>query len=505
MKRFMTKKYFSCLLLCFSVLFVAAQSTMYVQLKGGELKEYPLEKIDSLSFRRPAKIAEPLVTDIDKNEYHTVTIGNQVWMVENLKTTHFRNGDLISTTSSSSTDVSGETEPTYQWSYEGNEAEVNHFGRYYTWYAVTDTRQLAPEGWHVSTYSDMNTLTSYLVQYDHYLYGTIDGPYLSNWLASPNDWASSTEVNLPGNYSQTNNAFGFNAIPAGYRTQNGVFLNQHLFAMWWLNTPINQYYANYSQLSYYYSSMAGRVELIRSGMPVRCVKNVESSTLPEVATYFTDLKPFSVCVYCNVTSSGGGTLKEIGYCWSTEADPTIESKKVLMRGIDVGYITDTLKNLPNNKTFFIRAYAVNSQGIAYGNEIAVTTPDTTKDWRNFASGTYVSKFFSESWSKVLQYSKPLNRYRFNDLYATGFDAEFVWNGGSTITVLGSIFKSNATTYKPAVETGYIDSAYGMVWAIFNGANTYDDATKVFTFPITWRVTAGSFGVLTDTYTITQFF
>lgn len=501
----MTKKYFSCLLLCFSVLFVAAQSTMYVRLKSGKVKEYPLENIDSLSFRRPAKIAEPLVTDIDNNVYHTVTIGNQVWMVENLQTTHFRNGDLISTTSSSSTDVSGETEPTYQWSYNGNEADVNHFGRYYTWYAVSDARQLAPEGWHVATASDKYTLMHYLIYNDYYLNGITDGSRVAKCLASSNDWASSTVVNSPGNKSQTNNESGFNAIPAGYRTQNGVFVDQHLYAKWWLNTPINQSIANFTVLGYNYSTIPVGFELIRSGMPVRCVKDVEASTLPEVATYFTDLKPFSVCVSCNVTSDGGGTLKEIGYCWSTEADPTIESKKVLMRGIDVGYITDTLKNLPNNKTFFIRAYAVNSQGIAYGNEIAVTTPDTTKDWRNFASGTFVSSFFEESSTKVLQHSKPLNRYRLIDLYATGYNMEFEWDGGSKVTVLGSIYKPGVTSYKPAVETGYIDSTYGMIWAIFNGANTYDDATKVFTFPITWRVTAGNFGTYTDTYTITQFF
>lgn len=502
MKRFMTKKYLFCLLFCFSVLFVAAQSTMYVRLKGGEVKEYPLENIDSLSFRRPAKIAGPLVTDIDNNVYHTVTIGNQVWMVENLKTTHFRNGDLISTTSSSSTDVSSETEPTYQWPYEGNEAEVNHFGRYYTWYAVSEARQLAPEGWHVATCSDWITLKNYVGNYGYYLNGTTIGSNVAKWLASPNDWASSTEVNSPGNNSQTNNESGFNAIAAGYRTENGVFEFKNSTAYWWLNSlSINQYYPYCATLI----NSSNSIEVGALGgyysFPVRCVKDVEASTLPTVTTDSSALKPFSVCVTGNVTSDGGGTLKDRGYCWSTEANPTIESNKVYMRGIDIGTFTDTLRNLMNNKTFFIRAYAVNSQGIAYGNEITVTTPDTTQDWRDYVSGTYVSKFFGDTLSKVLQHSNRLNRYRFKDLYATGYNMEFEWDGGSTVTVLGGIFVNKT----PAVETGSIDSDYGMIWAIFKGKNTYDDATKVFTFPITWLVTVGSFGVHTDTYTITQFF
>ena len=72
------------------------------------------------------------VTDIDGNSYHTLTIGTQVWLDENLKTTKYRNGDLIGTTSSATLDISMQTTIKYQWAYDGNESNVAIYGRLYT-------------------------------------------------------------------------------------------------------------------------------------------------------------------------------------------------------------------------------------------------------------------------------------------------------------------------------------------------------------------------------------
>ena len=97
------------------------------------------------------------VTDIDGNVYHTITIGNQTWMAENLKTTKYRNGDAIGTTTASK-DTSTKSTPKYQWAYGGNEANVAKYGRLYTWYAATDTRNIAPAGWHVPTDAEWSIL-----------------------------------------------------------------------------------------------------------------------------------------------------------------------------------------------------------------------------------------------------------------------------------------------------------------------------------------------------------
>jgi len=100
------------------------------------------------------------VKDIDGNVYHTVTIGTQVWMVENLKTTKYRNGDLIGTSTPATLDIRGESNPKYQWAYDGNESNVAVYGRLYAWYTLTDSRNVCPIGWHAPTDTEWTTLTT---------------------------------------------------------------------------------------------------------------------------------------------------------------------------------------------------------------------------------------------------------------------------------------------------------------------------------------------------------
>jgi len=139
------------------------------------------------------------VTDVDGNVYHTVEIGTQVWMVENLKTTKYRNGDLIGTTTPATLDISSEATPKYQWAFEGNESNVNTYGRLYTWWAVTDIRGVCPTGWHVPTEDDWITLTTYLGGED-VAGGKLKEAGTTHWWA-PNEGAT--------------NSSGFTALP-GY-------------------------------------------------------------------------------------------------------------------------------------------------------------------------------------------------------------------------------------------------------------------------------------------------
>lgn len=104
------------------------------------------------------------VKDIDNNIYCTVKIGNQVWMKENLRTTHFRDGSPIPNISDKSL-----------WKYLSNSAWCdsnnnatygNLYGHLYNWYAATDARNIAPAGWHLPTEADWNTLITYLGGYN---------------------------------------------------------------------------------------------------------------------------------------------------------------------------------------------------------------------------------------------------------------------------------------------------------------------------------------------------
>lgn len=105
-------------------------------------------------------IVPETVSDIDGNIYHTKTIGNQVWLVENLKVTHYRNGDAIPNFTNYR-DWTLATTDAY-CNYDNNEDNVDTYGRLYNWYAIIDNRNIAPEGWHVPSLSELDILKNYL-------------------------------------------------------------------------------------------------------------------------------------------------------------------------------------------------------------------------------------------------------------------------------------------------------------------------------------------------------
>src|ERR1035437_5241046 len=95
------------------------------------------------------------VKDKDGNVYQTVKIGTQVWMVENLKTTKYNNGDPINNVSDKKT---WSQLSTGAWCNSDNDiATRNKYGKLYNWYAVK-TGNLAPSGWHVPSDAEWEAL-----------------------------------------------------------------------------------------------------------------------------------------------------------------------------------------------------------------------------------------------------------------------------------------------------------------------------------------------------------
>ena len=101
----------------------------------------------------------PTVTDIDGNVYHTVKIGTQTWMVENLKTTHYNDNTPI-TPITDNTAWKNAIAPGYCW-YDNDIANKTPYGALYNWYTV-NTGKLAPKGWHIPSTTEWQTLISYL-------------------------------------------------------------------------------------------------------------------------------------------------------------------------------------------------------------------------------------------------------------------------------------------------------------------------------------------------------
>jgi len=168
-------------------------------------------------------------TDADNNNYPTVTIGNQIWMTENLRTTKYRNGDPINEVASGS---SWATLNTGAWcSYNNSSTILTNYGRLYNFYAVADSRKLCPTGWHVPTDAEWDTLA-------RFLYNTGINATAAKRLSSTTNWLSSTNTGAVGNtdYPTERNKTGFTAMPAGYRDNTGAYNGEGNYGQWWSAT-----------------------------------------------------------------------------------------------------------------------------------------------------------------------------------------------------------------------------------------------------------------------------
>ncbi len=170
------------------------------------------------------------VTDIDGNGYDTVAIGPHVWLVQNLRTTLYANGDLIGTTSPSDKDISGESSPKYQWAPYGNENSVSESGRFYTWYVVTDNRGICPTGWHVPSIAEWEALADYLINNNYGFEGS--GSDIAKAMAAKSGWDPSIASGVPGNDQATNNSSGFSAVPKGWRDKTNSIGSGQTASYW---------------------------------------------------------------------------------------------------------------------------------------------------------------------------------------------------------------------------------------------------------------------------------
>ena len=195
------------------------------------------------------------VTDIDGNVYPTVTIGNQVWMAANLKTTKYRNGTVIPVVTDS---IQWSTLTTAASCYANNDLnKVSIYGRFYNFYAVTDSlNNIAPTGWHVPTDADWTTLINYLGTST--AGGKLKSTGTSLW-DSPNTGAT--------------NETGFNGIPGGDRSNSGAYHYMGMYACWWSTTAASSTEA-WEYVLTYNSSGYVRMQYSKGlGLSVRCVKD----------------------------------------------------------------------------------------------------------------------------------------------------------------------------------------------------------------------------------------
>lgn len=196
-----------------------------------------------------------IVTDADGNVYHTIALGGQVWMAENLKVTHFGNDEAIpevnentdwehATSGSSCRDVK-------------KSSEDSTSGRLYNWNAVADIRGLCPKGWHVPTVSEWSWM---IICFGGEFQA---GKRLTEAIpASPGDPAQKCLNEIPF------------ALPGSFRYGNGEYSSGKILSyQWWSATPQDSTLAKALQLgndkSWVYFIGSDK----RSGLPVRCLRD----------------------------------------------------------------------------------------------------------------------------------------------------------------------------------------------------------------------------------------
>jgi len=207
--------------------------------------------------------------DDDGSNYATVKIGSQVWMVENLKTTHYRNGDPITNVTDDQQWFNLST-PAY-CEYENNSGNSTLYGRIYNFFAVVDNRNIAPEGWHVPTDAEWTILTDYLTLNGYGFEGS--GPAIAKSMASHSGWNTFSGAGTVGNDQASNNRSGFTALPGGGRFTSGGFFDIGDACSWWSSTVTGSFSGWMRGINYDGSACGrGYKENVR-GLSVRCIQD----------------------------------------------------------------------------------------------------------------------------------------------------------------------------------------------------------------------------------------
>lgn len=219
------------------------------------------------------------IDDFDGNWYDAVVIGDQVWTVHNMRTTHYSDGTAIAY---GGTNYSSTTP--YYYNFSSSDIPLADRGYLYNWPATMNGAEsstsvpsgvqgIAPIGWHIPSWNEILSMRNYVI--------SVYGEGLSaKALASQNYWLESTNENVPGNNMSSNNSTMLRVIPTGkmevLNQSNVTYLYDHYDTWIWGATT------NGGNLPCYFSMRFDTSTTSQgwmwSGMPgqaVRCVHNLQ--------------------------------------------------------------------------------------------------------------------------------------------------------------------------------------------------------------------------------------
>lgn len=194
------------------------------------------------------------IQDIDDNMYHAAKIGNQTWMVENLRVTRFNNGDSIQNLKRNS-DWKRTGQAAYSV-YNNDNVFVKDYGFLYNYECLKDVRRIAPKGWRIPTEEDLRELESFINS------NTETGIFLKekgnlHWLPS----------NTTGN-----NATGFNALPGGYRDEEGLFYMLRANGYYWTTNGSFEFYHWNARMFQAFADIRRDSVFKQYGFAIKCIK-----------------------------------------------------------------------------------------------------------------------------------------------------------------------------------------------------------------------------------------
>ncbi|MEN8250058.1 MAG: FISUMP domain-containing protein, partial [Bacteroidota bacterium] len=261
---------------------------------GDSTYHYKITSIDSLGneslFSPEVAITPHLpIKDVDGNVYNTVRIGDQIWMQQNLAVTHYANGTPIADGTSAGDITSDYTSKYYFWYNNDSTTHAQNYGTLYTWAAAMDgaasydsipsgIQGVCPDGWHIPSDLEWKKLEMYIgmsqAEADGSLWRGIDEGGL---LKAPDLW-------LPPNTGATNET-GFNALPAGHRSQEGNFYDLNNFAYYWSTLENNASTAWNRALTYDKSTIYRTNYYKSNGLSVRCIRDEDRLDVGSMAYY----------------------------------------------------------------------------------------------------------------------------------------------------------------------------------------------------------------------------
>ncbi len=290
------------------------------------------------------------VTDASGNVYSTVQIGDQCWMAENLRVGTMIDGLLNQT-------VNGVIE---KHCYNNNPANCITYGGLYQWneMMLENGQGICPAGWHVPGNGEWGWLNLLL-------YGDAAGK-----MKTTGTLEGGTGLWHEPNTAATNSS-GFNAVPGGQKDGAGNFEGLGYAGFFYSTTPWWYDFKYFFQLSYNSGEMANSYQYPSYSMSVRCLKNTITAALPTVSTSpVTGITAITAVSGGTVIDDNGAPVTARGVVWSTTSGPTIDNNQgITSNGTGSGGFASDLAGLSSGTAYFVKAYATNSVGTAYGAEL----------------------------------------------------------------------------------------------------------------------------------------